>query len=392
MSIDFQQYADNIESWYKDDEFYEIRTIQNFCKILEKAKLSGEQFNIIFLKMVKFFQTEDIVLALKHTNTREKISCNDVYLILDTFFEIFNSEIFASMKKIIQTQIETKPPSKYSKTEDIFWNIYEILDNATKDGDSNTLKQSVDEGYCDIKNSFGENLIFAAANKNNLVLIQSLQKNGAKIDITNKSNETILHKFCQNGNLDGVKFAIKYNSINSETTLNWAPLHFAASNNHANICEFLCNQRSIKKNPENINNETPLDLAISKNNTESIKVLKKYGCTNKQDTDSDKSANEDIIPSDLNVPSRVISPRKQIPEHSRRSANMISDKPVSIPRRSANSEKPIQIPRRSANMISNKPVSITNESSKPTSYKSFAIQRKVFYDGDSSPLVFDSTD
>lgn len=275
MSIDLEYYAKNIEAWYQNDDFYELRTRHDFCKILSLAKLSGEQFNIILKKLKNFFMEEDIMTMIKVIKVNLGTDISDVLLILDAFAAFLQLPLFTDMKKLIQCDYEMNLLHQCRKTEEDFFKIYKILEYAAQEGDENTLKQSIEEGYCRVKNSFGDNIIISAADNGNLALVQALKHNGAKIRGTNNFNNTVLHKFCENGNLEGVKYALKYIDVNSKTTEDWTPLHFATANDHADICELLLQQKDIEKNHENNRKETPLALAISRNNKKAIEVLKR---------------------------------------------------------------------------------------------------------------------
>ncbi|EAY11153.1 hypothetical protein TVAG_498470 [Trichomonas vaginalis G3] len=166
------------------------------------------------------------------------------------------------------------------KTSDDFDEIYSVLENASNEGDFSTIKFAVDEKYSEITHSRSDiNMILGSAIKNNICLTKFLFISGADIRSKVFFGEGILHIFCRNGNLEGVKFALKHIDINDRSSIGGTPLHLAINNNHDEICEYLRSQSNIDKNAKNYINETALQYAIRLKREHIVEILRKNGFT-----------------------------------------------------------------------------------------------------------------
>ncbi|EAY04942.1 hypothetical protein TVAG_039940 [Trichomonas vaginalis G3] len=166
-----------------------------------------------------------------------------------------------------------------SKTKDNFGKIFKILEKASSEADIATIKLAIDEKYSDVQGKFNRNMILEAARKNNLNLVQHLFNHGADIRSRSSTKRTILHFFCQEGNLEAVKFALNFIDINDVNNGNETPLHDAIYNNRANICEYLSSQTNINKNIKTNANETALQLTIRLKQQQCVDILRRNGFT-----------------------------------------------------------------------------------------------------------------
>ncbi|EAY11148.1 hypothetical protein TVAG_498420 [Trichomonas vaginalis G3] len=193
-------------------------------------------------------------------------------------FKISNAEEHHVIDHSYENLINLK---SLRKTGDNFYQIYSVLSDASDasdEGDFSTIEFAVDEKYTEIKDSsFDINIIFVAAANNNLCLIKYLAAHG--VDIRSSSNKqiSILQQFCEKGNLEGVKFALKHIDINDRNCFGETPLFEAIEYNHADICEFLCSQPNIDKYAKNNGNETALQYAIRLKREPIVEILRKNG-------------------------------------------------------------------------------------------------------------------
>ncbi|EAX95620.1 hypothetical protein TVAG_047180 [Trichomonas vaginalis G3] len=168
-----------------------------------------------------------------------------------------------------------------SKTNENFDKIYSILEKASYEGDLSTIKFAVEEKYADVRNDI-KNIILEAAWHNNLHLVKQLFNYGADILSRSNSNRTILHYFSQQGNLEGVKFALNFFDINEKNDHNYTPLHDAIEFPKSDciaVCEYLSSQPNIDKNARNKDNITPIQCAINHNQENIVEILRKNGFT-----------------------------------------------------------------------------------------------------------------
>ena len=100
-----------------------------------------------------------------------------------------------------------------------------------------------------------------------------------KIDV--KEGEKKIHTAAANGDLDAVKSLLKSGHqinqpYNIKELYGGNPLFSAVFNDHIEVVEYLLENGS-KVNITDVNGDTPLDWAISKNNMELDLLLRKYG-------------------------------------------------------------------------------------------------------------------
>lgn len=171
---------------------------------------------------------------------------------------------------------ELKACKKDSK---FFDKIYGLLSKCSKETDTKCLKYAVNNGYVNIKDNHGMNVILKAADKGNFLLVKSLHEAGADIYARDKDGWSVLHQFCQSGCLDGVKYSLQYIDVNDTTNNRWTPLHIIAYYGRVQCAEYLCNLNNIKKNEYDDKKRTPLKLAQMNCEHVVAEILRWYGCT-----------------------------------------------------------------------------------------------------------------
>lgn len=160
-----------------------------------------------------------------------------------------------------------------------FDRIYGILSKCAKENDMKTFKYALSHGFTAIKDKDRSNLMLKAAEKGNFMLVKALHENGEDIFVRDKEGWTVLHQFCQAGNLDGVKYVIQFIDVNDTTQNRWTPLHVVAYYGRVQIAEYLCGLPMIKKNELDTRKRTPLKLAQMNCEHVVAEVLRWYGCT-----------------------------------------------------------------------------------------------------------------
>ena len=194
----------------------------------------------------------------------------------------FNISPINELHKIDKSNENLRKLMSLRKTKDDFNQIYEVLVKASNEGDLSTIKYACDEKYSEISDGHDINMMLMAAWNNNLNLVLQLFNYGADVRSRSYTNRTILHYFCQKGNLEGVKFALNFIDINAKNIDNYTPLHDTIANsdkNQVEICEYLCSQPNIDKIIQNNKNKTPLQSAKSLNLQNIVDILLRNGFT-----------------------------------------------------------------------------------------------------------------
>ena len=79
--------------------------------------------------------------------------------------------------------------------------------------------------------------------------------------LTNK-DRTLVHLFAEKGNLEAIKYFMRYNyDLNQKDIDGNTLLHLATLNCYYDLCEYLCHQPNINVNIRNNSYDTPLDIA-----------------------------------------------------------------------------------------------------------------------------------
>ena len=256
-----------------------MRTKDQICHILDNAKLTIPQFNLILKNISKFFSNEDHFEILKHIHINFLNDGINYLFVLDSLSQLLNFPLLSEIKNHAQTLITPKSTSTTQENTDKLrgiskiyksdWEhrnaIYDILNKALQEGDESTIKVSVDENICYFYDSNKNNIIHYAVNRENLKLIKLLQKFGARMDIKNDNGKTILHKFCvYGGNLEGVKFALNFIDINDRTGYLSTPLIEAAMAGER-VIDFLLSQPNIDVTAKDDEGHTYIDYLNDKN-------------------------------------------------------------------------------------------------------------------------------
>ncbi|EAY08956.1 hypothetical protein TVAG_486030 [Trichomonas vaginalis G3] len=184
---------------------------------------------------------------------------------------------------------------KIPKKQLNFLIILQVILDAINIKDKEAIEYAVQNDYFKLKNPNGGILTMAMAvlDEGRLEYIQFLVECGY-----NPQDDIILHEFSYLGDIKGIEFALQYHDVNEQDDGGRTALHNAASAGQLGACKFLLSQRGIDKNPKNVNNKTPLDLAIKKGHQQVIDYLRSNGCTPSSSQKTLKAPNNIIIIND----------------------------------------------------------------------------------------------
>ncbi|EAY17660.1 hypothetical protein TVAG_235420 [Trichomonas vaginalis G3] len=146
MSLDIAYYANNVDTWCNDDAFFQCRTVKDMNDILEKTKLTKNQFCDMFKNVTKVFNANEILEIIQHTHVDAVCYKDDPCTILNIISEILNTQIKSEMciayqaknqqlLKNIQDQINSLKNINFDikrRMLDIFYpvgTIYESMNN-----------------------------------------------------------------------------------------------------------------------------------------------------------------------------------------------------------------------------------------------------------------------
>ncbi|XP_071815466.1 uncharacterized protein [Apostichopus japonicus] len=120
-------------------------------------------------------------------------------------------------------------------------------------------------------------LHFAAA-QGQLLVLHSLIKNGASVDVRSCDGYTPLHEACAGGHTYCAKNLIKAGANVNATSCFWTtPLHFAASSGSVDCVQLLLESGARVKSEDST--ITPLHYAVIKGNLECTKLLTEAKCS-----------------------------------------------------------------------------------------------------------------
>jgi ankyrin repeat protein len=123
-------------------------------------------------------------------------------------------------------------------------------------------------------------LHFACMNtNNNTQIIKYLLKIGINMYLKNEKGYNPIIYCIINNNLDGLKLFIN-NGFDINTSLNdqnYTLLHYLCSNPNDNIFEYILTLNNLNLNALDINNNTPIHIALYKNNLKYLKLLVLFG-------------------------------------------------------------------------------------------------------------------
>lgn len=117
------------------------------------------------------------------------------------------------------------------------------------------------------KDGQGQTLLHAAVVEGNLIAARALLKAGCNSTMTNLREETPLHLAASHGNPDLVTLFLELNSLEEKDSDGNTPLHLAIEHGHLESARLLLNA-GAKIDCSNKNGDTPVDLALTSNQSE----------------------------------------------------------------------------------------------------------------------------
>ena len=173
-----------------------------------------------------------------------------------------------------------EPPT--AKAPDIsIWSV-------AADGNIEAVKQAIADGAdVNVKDQNGRTPLQLAALRGHKEVAELLIAKGADVNAQHDkiSGQTPLHYAAYYGLKEMVELLIaKGADVNAKQeeliemvdTGGWTPLHFAANGGYMEVAELLITE-GADVNAKNNGGETPLDLAIMRNRTETAALLRKHG-------------------------------------------------------------------------------------------------------------------
>lgn len=103
---------------------------------------------------------------------------------------------------------------------------------------------------------------------------------GADITVTNNNGFSSLHHASLRGNMGALRVMLQHMpagySINEPKEDGFTALHLAALNNHLEVAQALI-QHGASCNAQNVNQQTPLHLAVERQNIQIVRVSARAG-------------------------------------------------------------------------------------------------------------------
>ncbi|CAG9171516.1 ankyrin repeat domain-containing protein [Cupriavidus respiraculi] len=151
------------------------------------------------------------------------------------------------------------------------------LRKAVEFDDGNTVQKLVARGVNpNLKDRKGDPLLVQALREKSLKAARALiNAKDIDFDQPNAAGETALMMASLQGELEMVKLMVDDKEVEINKT-GWTPLHYAATNGHLEIVQFLL-ERSAYVDPESPNGTTPLMMAARGGYAEIVKVLLEEG-------------------------------------------------------------------------------------------------------------------
>lgn len=108
--------------------------------------------------------------------------------------------------------------SNIPKTENDFESIRQLLHKAALEGDVQTIKYALSNGYCSVRNQNDHNIILDSSYKNDWKLVKLLIENGDDYKVVKYDNTNILHFFSQCENPEACQYLVNLIDPELETT------------------------------------------------------------------------------------------------------------------------------------------------------------------------------
>ncbi|EAY02546.1 hypothetical protein TVAG_494950 [Trichomonas vaginalis G3] len=283
-TIDYSYYAKHIKTYCNDEEFVELRTVDEMCQIMQRTKLPVSQFVDLFLMMKKHFNPIELFQILQSTKLNIGSNLKDIQKVIICLSCVLDAKIFSKLSDSIDLY------SKNSASEPKLMNvlkkcpmtdsldnlnsIYKILSLAAEKGQENVIKYAINTGYADVNGDiilrniestyelFQSNVLIKAASEGDLNLVKALERNGAAMGYRTEYGECILHAFCLSGNLEGVKYALNFFDVNDVSVASKTPFFCAVWASQLHVIDFLIKRRDLDKGIKAVSGSV-LDSVIS---------------------------------------------------------------------------------------------------------------------------------
>jgi|GEM_PF-1639309 len=289
--------------------FGDIGYMQTYCQNRDNdiTATTVRNFNVLLLA-VKYGHTHIVRLLLKHPQISTLINTKNSYgktpLWLAAYFGYLSIVTLLCNHNAIDFDIQNDTD-----------NVTPLYAAAGK-GHTSIIKLLLTHSPSHINhatNSASDTPLLAAAESGHLKTVQLLCQQGTNLNHQNKWGTTALYLATQNNHISVIRFFLKQKTIDTRIGYQrYTPLHAAAQNNHTRIihlllkhspdlinmhnndnsetalyiavtyqkyeaAKILLKANGVDVNIVNKNNQTPRDIAISKNDTAMIELLQKYG-------------------------------------------------------------------------------------------------------------------
>jgi ankyrin repeat protein len=135
------------------------------------------------------------------------------------------------------------------------------------------VPQNIISNYDCTNPETGDSLLIMASKKGNTQIVKYLLEKGVNINIKNKHGNAALHMASHNGHEEVLKALLEKGAdINLSNTKGNTPLHLAAYKGQKGIVEILLANINCEKSAANQQGYTPLLLAISSDNENTVKT------------------------------------------------------------------------------------------------------------------------
>eukprot|EP01083_Nonionella_stella_P131539 399722_1 len=139
------------------------------------------------------------------------------------------------------------------------------------------LSKGANIHYSDEDDPFGATCLSEASRRGKSEIVQLLIDRGVSVNDKISHDITALHLACERGHISVVKVLLKNEAdpcpqelFNLDT-----PLHYAAANDHDNICKLLITTGNVNVNIRNRTGDTALHIAVANDRLKSTTMLLK---------------------------------------------------------------------------------------------------------------------